>query len=435
MKPSDKIIMLALIMTILATAFVYWLFESALKLNLPWWVYAITAAIGYSRIHSKFLEQEVLRRMADSRMLESGMSDTRMPEFAEVPPPPRPQAVPYSPTPRVQRPLNRPLEHLVDQHNQRPIQSSSQHSGRSPKPRERSFLVLVLGSFLMGGAMIVVANVAISWLTTEQNPTAAALQQGTPAAPGTPVLPASTQSGDLFGNPSRLCRLLEDQGLETPGWKASNAFAGEWICLTSLVDINPEAAGAGLPTNIAFYVNGTSPDRADDARVKININVAATRKAAFDQLAEATDILFRAAETPVPDALKAGLRNQKPVSVETPFGTAELIHEPGRIDSYKIVLTDRRAIVAKQAAMTGAAGLFEACRRAVARHAGYDVSLVSGNGEPIQESGYQSFSLEGKPRGKATDRFFCETHNNGTYKVKAAIGEKYPYRYIGQGNL
>ena len=62
---------------------------------------------------------------------------------------------------------------------------------------------------------------------------------------------------------------------------------------------------------------------------------------------------------------------------------------------------------------------------------GYAASNLSGDGDPVLESGYKSFMLKGKNK----DLFFCEVHGGGRYKIKAALGGNFPFKYIDQGTL
>lgn len=105
--------------------------------------------------------------------------------------------------------------------------------------------------------------------------------------------------------------------------------------------------------------------------------------------------------------------------------------EPGRIDSFKVVLTDARFLAAKQQTRNSSAGEFSSCKAAVAKAAGYSASLLSGDGEPVQESGYKSFML----KGCGKDLFFCEAYSGGRYKVKAALNGNFPFRYIVEGSF
>ena len=235
---------------------------------------------------------------------------------------------------------------------------------------------------------------------------------------------------DFFGQPQRLCSAMGSEGLRTEGWKPSKAMPGEWLCMTNLISFGSPGS-RGMENNIAFYVNGTSSNRANDIRIKININNAAERRQAFSRLESATKSLFKAISQPLPPELSKAISQQKPASISTAFGKAELLFEPGRIDSFKIVLKDARFLAAKQQTRNSSAEEFSSCKAAVAKAAGYSASLLSGDGEPVQEAGYKSFMLKG--RGK--DLFFCEAHSSGRYKVKAAYNGNFPFRYIAEGSF
>lgn len=241
--------------------------------------------------------------------------------------------------------------------------------------------------------------------------------------------PASSNN-NFFDQPDKLCNALDLQALQTKGWKPSNAIPGEFICMTPLVPIGLPGSN-GMENNIAYYVNGTQAVRANDIRVKININNPSERAQAFDRLSIATKTLFKAIEEPVPIELSEALTAEKPISLDTAFGKVELIHEPGNIDSFKIVLTDKRFLASRQAAKVMFADDFEACRSAVAKAAGYGVSSITGDGQPINESDHRSFLLN----GKSNDIFFCEMYPGRKYKIKAALGGKFPFKYIAEGVL
>jgi hypothetical protein len=233
-----------------------------------------------------------------------------------------------------------------------------------------------------------------------------------------------------FEQPQRLCSALTSEGLRTEGWKPSKAMPGEWLCMTTLIPFGT-AGSNGMENNIAFYVNGTSPSRANDIRIKININNSGERTQAFSRLDSATKTLFRAISLPVPPELSKAISQQKAISVRTAFGRAELILEPGRIDSFKIVLTDAEFLSSKEQTRNSSAGDFGSCKVAVGKAAGYSASLLSGDGEPVQESGYKSFML----KGQGKDLFFCEVHSGGRYKIKAALGGNFPFRYVAEGSF
>lgn len=239
-----------------------------------------------------------------------------------------------------------------------------------------------------------------------------------------------SQASDLFSNPKELCSSLLSEGLATGGWKASRAFDGEWLCMTSLISFGPTGSN-GMENNIAFYVNGTSVNRADDIRIKVNINNPNRKDQAFNKLTSATKSLFEARTAPLPTALSQALKQRSPTKFTTDFGQVELILEPGNIDSYKVVLTDANYLAAKEEQRKDSAGDFDLCKQVTAKKVGYSASALSGDGEPIQEAGYQSFYLQG--RGK--DLFFCHVYPGRQYKIKAALGGNFPFKYIDEGKF
>jgi Family of unknown function (DUF6030) len=237
-------------------------------------------------------------------------------------------------------------------------------------------------------------------------------------------------AGEFFGQPQKLCSALASEGLDTGGWKVSRDLPGDWYCMTPLTRFGSIGTN-GLENNIAFYVNGTSPSRAHEIRIKININNPAERKAAFTRLERATNTLFKAIGEPVPAERAKAFSQQKPVSLNANYGRADLVLVPERIDSFIVVLTDAKHLAEKDQARRSSAGDFEACKAAVAKSVGYSASLLSGDGEPIQGAGYKSFLLKG--RGK--DLFFCEVHPGGRYKVSASLNGKFPFKYTAEGQF
>jgi hypothetical protein len=102
-----------------------------------------------------------------------------------------------------------------------------------------------------------------------------------------------------------------------------------------------------------------------------------------------------------------------------------------QIDERLFELTPKAVLAAKEQVRKSSANDFNACKAAVAKAVGYPESLLSGDGEPIQEAGYKSFMLKG--RGK--DLFFCEVHSGGRYKVSAAINGNFPFKFIAEGKF
>lgn len=148
----------------------------------------------------------------------------------------------------------------------------------------------------------------------------------------------ATAANDIFAQPQRLCSALVSDGLRTEGWKPNKATPGEWSCKTTLIPFGT-AGSNGMENNIAFYVNGTSSNRANDIRLKININNANERTQAFSRLESATQSLFKAISQSIPRELSTAISQQRPIAINTSFGRVELVLKPGQIDSLKVVLT------------------------------------------------------------------------------------------------
>lgn len=102
-----------------------------------------------------------------------------------------------------------------------------------------------------------------------------------------------------------------------------------------------------------------------------------------------------------------------------------------KIDERLFVLTPKAMLADQEQLGNSSTEEFNACKIAVSKAVGYPVSQLSGDVEPIQESGYKSYMIKG--RGK--DLFFCEVHFGGRYKIKAALNGNYPFKYIAEGRL
>lgn len=244
------------------------------------------------------------------------------------------------------------------------------------------------------------------------------------------VITPFSWGSDFFLNPDKSCESLNKAGIATGGWKPSKAFPGEWLCMSQLKPFG-RVGPNGLENNIAFYVNGTNPASANDIRIKINVNNPKEKELAFSKLINTTKLLFKSHSVAMPKELSSALESNQLGSWQAPWGSAELILEGGRMQSFKVVLTNKKHLLKVEEARTASASDFERCKSAVSKAAGYSASLISGDGSPIQESGYKSFMLTGK--GK--DLFFCEVHRNNKYKINAALNGKFPFRYIAQGSL
>lgn len=121
------------------------------------------------------------------------------------------------------------------------------------------------------------------------------------------VMPVHAQAAEFIGQPQKICQSLENVGIfARGGWKTSNAFPGEYLCMSDMVEFGPQGK-SGIANNIALYVNGKQPDRADDITVKININHEAGREVALNRLLEATETLMSAFNLSAPPEIEKAI--------------------------------------------------------------------------------------------------------------------------------
>lgn len=245
------------------------------------------------------------------------------------------------------------------------------------------------------------------------------------------MVPLAAMAQDsVFKSPRTLCTALQSEGLTTEGWKPSKANPSEWTCMSTLVPFGTSKAG-GMQGNIAYYINATAFDRANEIRIKININNPDERELAFAKLQSAINKFFQFVGQPVPAQLVSALSQKKPQVVTASFGQAALELQPGRIDSYVVVLKEASFVAAQKASIQAATSEFVFCKKAVSRAVGYAEASITGDGSPVVEPTYKSFML----KGQGKDLFFCEVHAGGKYKVKAAINGAFPFKYIAEGSL
>jgi len=183
--------------------------------------------------------------------------------------------------------------------------------------------------------------------------------------------------------------------------------------------------------NIAYYINATAFDRANEIRIKVNINNPDERELAFAKLQSAVNKLFQFVGQPVTAQLAAALIQKKPQVVTASFGQAAVELQHGRIDSYVVVLKEASFVAANKASVQAATSEFALCKKAVRRAVGYAETAITGDGSPAIEQTYRSFM----PNGQGKDLFFCEVRAGGKYKIKAAINGAFPFKYIAEGSL
>ena len=133
----------------------------------------------------------------------------------------------------------------------------------------------------------------------------------------------------------------------------------------------------------------------------------------------------------MPTGLSTALSLKKAQIITTPFGQAELEFQPGRIDSYVVVLKEAGFVAENKAVIQSSTSEFAQCKKAVSKAVNYSESSFSGDGSPVIEAAYKSFML----KGQGKDLFFCEIHGGGKYKIKAALNGVFPFKYIAEGIL
>jgi hypothetical protein len=117
--------------------------------------------------------------------------------------------------------------------------------------------------------------------------------------------------------------------------------------------------------------------------------------------------------------------------LETPNYVLEYRYTKGpAIDERLYIVTAKEVIKEKEEVIEKSASSYEFCKQFISKTVNYSTDNISGDGDPVNENGYNSFFFSGKNK----DQFFCEVHSNGLVKIKAARGGKYPFKYIEQGH-
>lgn len=251
---------------------------------------------------------------------------------------------------------------------------------------------------------------------------AASVQGETPSMPS-PRLPVKPPD---LSDPQRLCRALEEVGLGTRGWRTDELGAH---CASNYLNIGPPGS-AGLSTNLAYYVEGPNLRQGEVAKLVLNINNKATRSEGLRQLADTADALFAGTAYSKPSDLRDAILSGRSFEHKNGAVITRIKKETSRISTYKVEIEDAAAVERRRILAEGATGLFRRCKSAIQKDLAYTSSL-SGDGEPIEETGYTSFMVEG--RGK--DLFFCEAYPDGSYKIKAAFDGDYPFKYVASGSF
>lgn len=121
------------------------------------------------------------------------------------------------------------------------------------------------------------------------------------AAPAHAELPKS--------NPSEVCELLGDIGMQSRGWKA--VYDQEYACMSAYKDVN---GSDSIPNNIAFYAEG---DSSRVKQVKLVLNVNNPRGAVADHAAllkAANHLSVKLSGGALPLLVQGAIRAGTPVS-------------------------------------------------------------------------------------------------------------------------
>lgn len=275
-----------------------------------------------------------------------------------------------------------------------------------------------------------VASLLILGVGCERHPTPPSAASATSAA-ATPSSQSLTIGNDPFAAPQALCDVLDASGLRTRGWKSNGI---DWSCSSPYREIGA-ASTTSLATNLAYYVVGDSPARAHTAKLVLNVNDRTTKSEGLPRLVAAAQTLVEAVGLAMPSRISEALVSGSPRHATVSGVTYAVQREQTSIETLTFALIDSAAAVAKERARKTAiettAEIFAACKQAISSDLSYPVSSLSGDGEPIQESGYQSFMVKGKNR----DLFFCEVYPDRKYKISAAFAAQYPFKDVASGSL
>lgn len=140
MPPSQKVAVQAFVLCIAMTAALYWWIETELGLSLPWWCYAIVAALTMGVAYATGIELEANRRIADTdHDIRHKSSIKETPKFFD------------SDTQSDLRSLGKPI-----------LSDTNYRRTRHKRPRRKGTALVVL-SFVVGAAVTLSAGSILSW--------------------------------------------------------------------------------------------------------------------------------------------------------------------------------------------------------------------------------------------------------------------------------
>jgi hypothetical protein len=203
---------------------------------------------------------------------------------------------------------------------------------------------------------------------------------------------------------------------------ASDGLGAMYSCIsgpaqTAKFFINEEPT-TGSVKNAKFVWNDWFKDTGD--------GIHADRKTALAML----DLILGMYPSKDADKIKKSFLADKDRTFNTDKAVlAYTYHRGPAIDERVLVITPTYTVKNTEKVVVSAKTDYDSCKAQVAKFIGY--SQLTSDGEPIQEEGYISFMLDGKNK----DLFFCEIHPDRTYKIKAALKGKFPFRYVAHGSL
>ena len=243
----------------------------------------------------------------------------------------------------------------------------------------------------------------------------------------------SARNGDprsAFYDPLMLCDVLADKSLRAHPW---NPDAVGWIAGSDFHELHPTPLK--LATNVAYYVEAESKNKVRKLTMILNVNEIHTREHGLAKLADATEALIDRTSFEAEPSFISKVRSGTACKFIVDGVHYELELHNDRIEWFRVIVGDeyrRQAeLRLEQKLAELAKPLVTRCRTAISDDLKYDAAVLRGDGQPIREDGYLSFLFVGENK----DQFFIAAFPGGKYRVKAAYGGKYPFKYVASGRL
>ena len=150
---------------------------------------------------------------------------------------------------------------------------------------------------------------------------------------------AQKKNEGVFGNPSKLCAALSQNGIgELKGWK--NPMDMGWSSLTDYYQFGPQKNGVGMQNNIAYYLEGNET-AVMNLTINLNINNAADKKNALNFLAEVTEKTFSSLNLTIPPNLKKAILSSEDYNGEVNDFLVSNKLEKSKIETWKVIIKKR----------------------------------------------------------------------------------------------